>query len=276
ILARPTSAQLAPPGSGFEKGWNTSDTLEHYGPDQLFAYIDGGAEQYLELGFVNLKVQRYANGKSELELNLYRMDSPEAALGIYLITCPVEKPLKNLQVRNSGSNSQVNLVRGPYFVQINNSTGDKSASSAMTALAKALTLTLPNDTSIPLLDRLPKNDLIAGSVRIFRGPLTLGPIYNFGTGDPLQLASKTFGIAGGYADGQGACIRMVIPYPDSESAKAAFSDLLGQLDIRLTVISKTDHSFMFKDDGGKFGQVARKESIISATVDLANQPPTAD
>ncbi len=276
IAPRPASAQVAPPASSFAAGWSTGDTLEQYGPDQLFAYIDGGAEQFLELGFVNLKVQRYTNEKSELELNLYRMDSPEAALGIYLITCPVEKPVKNLEVRNSGTNSQVDLVRGPYFVQINNSSGDKSATAAMTTLAKAMAMILPNDAPIPLLSRLPKTGLIDGSVRIFRGPLTLGPIYNFGTGDPLQLASKTFGIAAGYTDGEGACIRMVIPYPDSEAAKAAFGDLMGRLDIRLTVISKTDHSFVFKDDSGKYGQVSRMESVISATVDLANQPSTAE
>ncbi|HPB73006.1 MAG TPA: hypothetical protein PLX71_08505, partial [Phycicoccus sp.] len=63
-----------------------------YGPGDLYNYIDGGAELFLEFGFEACTVQQYKRGADEAVMEVYRMDDPVAARGIYLMKCGVEKP----------------------------------------------------------------------------------------------------------------------------------------------------------------------------------------
>ena len=54
----------------------------------LYGHIDGGAEIFFEFGFEEATVQRYLyGGETAVEVELYRMTDPTAALGIYLQRC---------------------------------------------------------------------------------------------------------------------------------------------------------------------------------------------
>jgi hypothetical protein len=80
------------PDSGFAPGWEKSEALRTFTGQDLFNHIDGGAELFLEFGFVKLSVQAYASGKAELTLNAYEMESSASALGIYLMKMGRETP----------------------------------------------------------------------------------------------------------------------------------------------------------------------------------------
>ena len=79
--------EIRVPQDDFVPGWRRAEHKKVFARKELFNYIDGGAELFLEFGFDNLVIQRYQKGNSELTLEAYQTESPESALGIYLVKC---------------------------------------------------------------------------------------------------------------------------------------------------------------------------------------------
>lgn len=63
-------------------GWKLTEAKTYSG-QALYDYINGGAEVYMEYGFSKVEVGYYGKGEQELLIEVYRMSSPKAALGIY-------------------------------------------------------------------------------------------------------------------------------------------------------------------------------------------------
>ena len=61
--------------------WSADGETEVYVGDDLFIYINGGAEIYHEYGFVQVSVQRYVRGEDSISVEIYAMDGD--AFGIY-------------------------------------------------------------------------------------------------------------------------------------------------------------------------------------------------
>lgn len=54
-----------------------------YSGQTLYDYINGGADLYLEYGFVRVDVGYYNKGEQEILIEIYTMSSPLAATGVY-------------------------------------------------------------------------------------------------------------------------------------------------------------------------------------------------
>ena len=48
------------------------------------------------------------------------MSGPESALGLYLMKCGRETPLAGIPARNSSEPAQFTILKGRYFVHVNN------------------------------------------------------------------------------------------------------------------------------------------------------------
>ena len=66
------------------EGWMAEGLPLEYKGEDLFLYINGGAEIYHEYGFNNVIVQDYKDRDNRLiSLEMYGMNSPESAYGMY-------------------------------------------------------------------------------------------------------------------------------------------------------------------------------------------------
>ncbi len=190
--------------------------LRTFTGQDLFNQIDGGAELFLEFGFATLRLQAYARDKSELTLGAYEMESAAAALGVYLMKMGRETPFPEIAARNSGEEAQVTIVKGRYFVQVDN-LGDVPASKAeAAALANAFLAGVAAESAPTPLDALPAEGKVPGSERLIRGPYGLQPYFTFGEGDILSLGGRVFGALANYRMPDGASFdRLIVPYPDA-------------------------------------------------------------
>ncbi len=74
------------PQNDFMPGWKGGMIEEYNTPEDLFIYMNGGAELYLEYRFVGLEVREYSRKKSgTLSIEIYRFATPEDAYGIFSI-----------------------------------------------------------------------------------------------------------------------------------------------------------------------------------------------
>jgi hypothetical protein len=275
LLALAMLAAAGPParGEGIPAGWVLDPQALRFVGKDLYGHIDGGAELYFEFGFVSLLVERYRNGEKELIVESYRMESPEAALGIYLATCGDARPVGLIGERNAGGRYQVSAVEGDLFVQVNNPPGDETILPIMVLIAKeTLTGARPGGDAAKLLDLLPLEYRVAGSERLIRGPYALQSIFTFGEGDILQLKGRVFGVAASYKMGEETVTWIRVPYPSAESAKAAFAHLVKNLDPYLEIIRSDPDRLLFKDYREKYGEAYPADKILEIRVNLGEPP----
>ncbi|MDZ7264117.1 MAG: hypothetical protein ONB16_05995 [candidate division KSB1 bacterium] len=266
-------AQLRFPENNFVTGWVKSGQLLRFLKNDLYGYIDGGAELFYEFGFEELQVQNYQREEYEISLEAYRMENATAALGIYLMKCGQETPIEGVDARNSGNKYQINIVKGSYFIQVNSFAGREDLIPAAAELAQQLLASIAQGAQVKIFDGLPKKNLIAGSERIIRGPYSLQSIFTFGEGDIFQLKGKSFGVFGNYRDeDRRGYSQLVIQYPDVAGAQAAFQNLLKNLDPYLRVVAQNDTTFIFQDFEQKFGSAMRQNDRISVRFRLAQKP----
>lgn len=251
------------PEPAFAPGWAKSDPLRTFTGQDLFNQIDGGAELFLEFGFVKLRVQAYTRDKSELTLNAYEMESAAAALGIYLMKMGKETPFPEVAARNSSEDAQLTILKGRYFIQVDNMGDAPAAKAEAIALADAFLSAVAAETSATPLDALPAEGRIPGSERLIRGPYGLQPYFTFGDGDSLSLDGKIYGALAEYRMPDGAAFtRLIVPYPDSAAASAALAHLRANLDSYIKVTADRPDGFDFLDFQSQKGSINLKDAVL--------------
>jgi len=271
--AQTTKSESAIPAATFSSGWAKVGQLRTFTGQDLFNQIDGGAELFLEFGFARLRLQAYARDKAELALNVYEMESAASALGIYLMKMGRETPFPEISARNSGEEVQTAIVKGRYFVQVDN-LGDVPASKAeAAALANAFLAGVAEEAARTPLDLLPAEGRVPGSERLVRGPYGLQPYFTFGEGDILSLGGKIFGVVANYRESPDSLfLRFIVPYTEKTQAGSVYENLLANLDPYLKVLETREEVFVFEDHRGKFGIVERKGSNLDIRVNLDIRP----
>lgn len=261
------------PGDGFFPGWKRSGAVETYAPAALYNVIDGGAELFLEMGFIDLRIQKFAGAGAEIAVEAYRMESAASALGIYLLKCGRETPLAGIAERNSGDRFQVALLKNDHFVFLNSFSGRQELLPVMVELARRVGASIPPGEPVRELDVLPAEGMVTGSALLLRGPYSLQAVYTLGDGDVLLLQGRRFAAAAAYRGEDGSDFtRIVAPYEDDAAAGRAFAGLRQSLDPFLEVLEEGDGYFIFKDFQGLFGMAERRGQRIEARIKLAQRP----
>ena len=256
-------AQSFLPGDGFLAGWKTSGKPRTFISQDLFNHIDGGAELFLEFGFARLRVQAYTDGASELSAAVYEMESATSALGIYLMKMGKETPFADVAARNSSETAQLNIVKGRYFVQIDNFDEKPAPRAAAVALANAVLALIPEEKPEPVLDLLPAGKRVAASERLVRGPYGLQPYYTFGEGDILRLGGRIFAALAEYEAADGSRFtRLIVPCADAAAAAAALENLGANLDPYLKRLETKPGRLAFIDFEKKYGAAELRGNIL--------------
>jgi hypothetical protein len=183
LSPRPVTGQGSQP-SLTEKdvpGW-TVEKPDSYNANQLFGYINGGAELYLEYGFKRVTAWRCVKQKQEFVADVYEMATPAAAFGMWSISkrnCPSTLPKAKWSCI---TDNQILFVRGAHLVNITlfDRSGDtrqtaRKAAEALLSRIRGKDHTFPQQLTTRAMTRH------TAEVRLFQGPLAVqGSIPNWG------------------------------------------------------------------------------------------------
>jgi hypothetical protein len=266
------AAQTPLPADNAIAGWKKSEPQKTFNQADLYGYIDGGAELFLEFGFEQLVVQKYKSGGDEITVEMYRMTDPVAAAGIHLMKMGKETPELALRDRNSINNYQLMFLRNRYFTIVNNLGGKEALRPTMLRFASVVAGSMPAATPIPEVNVLPKRALVASSVRLLRGAYGLQAVYTLGDGDILQLGRTTTAVSGDYKDASGSYTLILADYPDAAAARKALAYLQSNLDKYSKITTKQDAGFVFQDYQKKFGVVRLVGKRLEIKVHLVKAP----
>jgi hypothetical protein len=195
-------ADLAPllPGRAELGTWEPAAEPQVFKGEDLFVYIDGGADIYLEYGFIQVLVQDYRNAAGHgMSLEIFQMTSEESAFGIYTFkTAPGGKEI----ALGDGCrlvDYYLNLMKGNLVVTITGLDQDTVREEKLLFLARAVERRIKGAASRPILaGLLPPEGLKPQSLKFFKGPLGLANADRFFAGSALGFER---GIKGDYIPG---------------------------------------------------------------------------
>ncbi len=115
--------------------------LRPYNAENLYEYINGHAEYYLSSGFKALTVAEYAPTgaqQPQLVINLYHMSEPLFAFGALMDELAPEAEPVEIGSMAFASGNGLNLILGPYYIQLSRFDERTDLLQAATALSQQL------------------------------------------------------------------------------------------------------------------------------------------
>lgn len=151
-----------------------------YGPENLYQYIDGGADIYLLYDFKSLLHQNFKSGAAELTVDIYEMGNIEDAFGIY--AAERSPTYKFVSIGGEGYRDQgvFNFFQDHYYVKLSGS--GANVDGFLDQFARLLSARIGGTRTLPaLLEKLPREHRVAHSEQYVRkdplGHAFLAPAY---------------------------------------------------------------------------------------------------
>jgi hypothetical protein len=223
LMAAGAAAQQDPvdlsgylPASDEVAGWTLSDAPKNYRGDKLFVMINGGADIYHEYGFTQVLSAEYADvlGKS-ITLEIYEMESPAAAFGIYTFKIGVGGKTLAIGQEALLEDYYLNFWKGNLLVTVTGPDSEEDNVQGVVALAKAVDARIAKTGERPeLAGLLLREPLVFSHPKYIRGSLGVMNSYIFERDNIFRVREGMIGAVGD-------CQAFVFRYTDEgESAKS--------------------------------------------------------
>ena len=212
--------QYLPPGD--IDGWKRNYAPEEYVGEDLYLYINGGAEIYHEYGFQRILVQDYKNdNEKSISLELYEMNEPESAFGMYTFKRGDSGEVMSIGSGGSLEDYYLNYWKGRFLVTITGFDSDNETIKGLRTIAQSVDNLLPDSGEPPeLVDLLPDYGLEKEGIKYFRGHLALFNSYPFFNEDVFSVKR---GVRGNYSQGFSL---FIFEYPDEEECRNIFLEVV--------------------------------------------------
>jgi hypothetical protein len=138
------------------EGFKKTTQYPVYTNADLWSFIDGAADTYVALGFVDLHVAEYKKGKEVIKLEIYRHSDHTLAFGIYASERSSTYRFINLGSQGYVTGGAINFFKGNYYVKIRTYSEKPKTLHAEESLASMVANMLGGETDMPaLLSKFP-------------------------------------------------------------------------------------------------------------------------
>jgi hypothetical protein len=122
-----------------------------FNPENLYEYIDGAADEYLIYGFQKVVTADYAVGpdSSSVTVEIYRMESPLLAFGIYAAERSPSEPPAEVGVQGYRGSNVLIFHKGPYYAKITSFDFANDLGADLLSMGKAMAGRMPGDLARP-------------------------------------------------------------------------------------------------------------------------------
>ncbi len=251
VQAREEGLRALVPAAQAVAGWSRDSEPQEFVGDDLYTYIDGGAEIYHEYGFSRVAVQDYKNaaGKS-VSLEIFEMKTPEAAFGMFTFKRSGQGKAVPLGSGGELEDYYLNFWKGRFLVTLTGFDAEAATLEGLQSVARAVDAKIAGSAKIPgLVGVLPAEGLVDGSVKYVKGLLGLNNIYPFYTARGLTFTEAVRGL---YGSGE---TLMILEYGTAEARRAAWTELRAGLEKSGRFVEAKNYladAVVFEDGKGQF------------------------
>jgi hypothetical protein len=245
------------PSSADVPGITKGGKARIYTGTKLFDYMNGGAELYYEYGFVQACVQRYQTPPGEITVEIYQMDQPPSAYGIYTFDTKGEHPPIGQDA--TYERGLLGFWKGRYFVRVFSE--NEELKETILVLGGAIAQKITEEGKRPdIVASVPSFWVVGDSLLYFRGMIALNNSYFLSHENVLSLGEGCEGITVQYAPETQLLRVIIVRYPSRPQAEEAFQSL--QASGAITEGALTEGLFLGKSRKGYGGATMEGDLII--------------
>lgn len=204
--------------------WEKPSTFEIYGPENLFDYINGGAELYLSYGFKQLLSCTYTGqDQPDITIDLFDMGNSHQAFGVFSHSRETIDDSIGQGCEYGGG--LLIFWKGQFYISILAYPETEVARQAILHIGREIAGTIGEKGQLPsILKLLPAEDLVRESIRYFNHYIWLNSHYFISNDNILHIDRHTEAVLAQYKKGFGKYFMLLVEYPELEKAQKAYSD----------------------------------------------------
>lgn len=218
ITPAQTAGSLFPPPP---KGWKQTDTTIIYSPDELYAYINGGAELFLSYGMKEVASQRISRGDMEVRVEIFDMVTGADAFGVFSHT-------RTRNEKKYGQGSQLfpgTLIfwKDRFYVSVTANDINETLDRVIEYYGRSVDQAISGKANLPgILDILPAENLDPAGILYFHHYIWQNAYHYIANENLLNIEAGTPAVLAKYNSGDRQIFLLIIRYPDEvASSKAA-------------------------------------------------------
>ncbi len=143
------------------KKYRSSSNYPVYTADDLWDYINGAADAYLALGFIDLNIKEYVRGKKTIKAEIYRFGDDARAFGIYSMERSPGYNFIPVGVQGYNEEGVVHFYKDRYYIKIMSHDRSMRVNDAMLELAGGISSAIEGSNKFPaLLELFPGEGLL--------------------------------------------------------------------------------------------------------------------
>ncbi len=198
-----------------------SEADQVFDAETIFDYIDGAGEVYRSYNMRLLVARRFhKDGKPDIVVDAFDMGSSADAFGVFTHDLDGEDA-----ATGQGSTYKAGLLsfwKDRYFLSVYTEEETAETKGLVLELGRAIAGAIPGEGARPrLVDLLPPEGLVAGSVRFFHNHSVLNYHYFVADADILILGQAADAVLADYGGSGGRSRLLVVEYSDARQAAQA-------------------------------------------------------
>jgi hypothetical protein len=159
-------ARLLPEPS--EVGASRSGEQKYFSSD-LYEYIDGGADVYLDYGLVVMVHREYKASSTDLTLDIYNMGAQSNAFGIYAAESSPDYHFLPIGTEGYGTNEILNFFQDEFYVKLSAFSDKEKTGPVLERLARAVSRRIgPSEPMPEFLSLFPPQNLVSHSCKFVK------------------------------------------------------------------------------------------------------------
>ncbi len=207
-------------------GWVGGNIQRFTDNNNLYDYIDGGAELYISYGYISAISRRYTGpGQQEVTVEIFDMGDPENAFGVFSHTRYEED-------YTFGQGSQ--YVEGVlffwkknYYVSIMSPEETDESKKLINDLGEMISDAIEGEGTVPgILDLLPSGGLDKAGILYFHHYIWLNSYYYIADENFLLIDDNADAVLAKYGKPENRSYLLIIQYKDKETASKAYENFL--------------------------------------------------
>jgi hypothetical protein len=211
-------------------GW-TQSSDQAFGPSEAPSPSGAAADAArnaasaaAEYGFVNGERASYARGSQTLDVTLYKMKDPTGAYGEYSYQRVPGMQQAALADHSSIAPDRALALAGNLVVDVQGK--DLTAHTAdLKALVNAVSQHAQDGLLPTLWERLPPNNVVAGTDRYILGPRTLDQLFPAGLGDSVDFSTGAEAEVARYRVGGHDATLLIVDFPTPQMAEGMLANV---------------------------------------------------
>jgi len=255
--------------------WKLSSTVKIYDRNTIFDYIDGAAELYFAYDFVKVASAEYQNGKTSIIIDVYDMNSPENAFGIYSLNR--YQDANYVSIGNEGilAGAALDFWKWNYYCKVYALDTSETYQKDVTEFGNKIASRIQTNGEEPaVIKKLPQNGLIPKTARFFTQKLGLDNIHFVSDENIFDLDGETKGVVADYKINESRFSLFMIEYSSQQRADLAFeayTKYLTEKSKAVPIEAIPDGKAKMFESEGKFTLVSLKGQLLLGFWDVESQ-----